>query len=156
MAEPPLKFSPLTREEKDLALNIIGVALNLLDADFPAADRAELAGLPASYHADGGEFWKLTAKGTMIGTVGLRAGADGVWELKWLCLLPGWRRLGLGKMMAQNVLAHAKTKGIKQVRVSLPGGRPALFGLFSSLGFIGGKDYESVPPEKNCPLSLTF
>lgn len=98
---------------------------------------AELTGLPAPYVPPAGCLLLARQEGAARGMVGLKPLAPGIAEAKRLYVVPEARGTGLGRRLAERVLAAAVEKGYARVR--LDAHRPSMAGaiaLYRSLGFV--------------------
>ena len=97
---------------------------------------AELAGLPGPYAAPAGCLLIARQDGAAIGVIGLKPLMPGVAEIKRLYVLPEARRAGLGRILAERVIAEARVKGYERVRLDThrPSMRAAI-ALYRALGF---------------------
>ena len=111
--------------------------------------KAELAALPGKYARPGGDILlAFAADGSPLGCVGLRPiEPGGACEMKRLYLLPAARGLGLGRAMTEAVIAAARARGYRELRLdTLPSMRAAI-GLYEQMGFERiGPYYEPTPP----------
>lgn len=109
----------------------------------------ELAGLPGKYAPPAGElFLARDAAGAPLGCVGLRPLADdGACEMKRLFLLPVARGLGLGRALTQAVVAHARTRGYRELRLDTLASMTAAQALYGDMGFERIDPYYAPTPE---------
>jgi GNAT superfamily N-acetyltransferase len=98
---------------------------------------AELAALPGKYAPPAGEL--LIARdrnGEPLGCVGLRPlSAPGGCEMKRLFLLPAARGLGLGRAMSETLIAEARRRGYRELRLDTLPTMSAAIRLSEQLGF---------------------
>jgi ribosomal protein S18 acetylase RimI-like enzyme len=121
-------------EERDLGLvrtlfreygDRLGVDLSFQDFE------DELAGLPGDYE----RVLVARVDGEPAGCVALRPLDAGVCEMKRLYVRPSYRGSGLGRALAEAVIAAARDLGYVRMRLdTLPSMGEAL-GLYRSLGF---------------------
>ena len=69
---------------------------------------AELANLPGLYAPPRGRLLLALADGNVAGCVALRPLGDSVCEMKRLFVRPAFRGQGVGRMLAEKVVAEAK------------------------------------------------
>lgn len=102
---------------------------------------AEVAALPGGYDA------VLLAReaGEVVGCVALRSLGDGACEMKRLYVRPEGRGSGAGRALAEAIVAEARGRGYRRMRLdTLPtmGGAQA---LYRSLGFVETERYNENP-----------
>ena len=95
----------------------------------------ELAGLPGDYAEPAGCLLLARRDGAPVGVVALKPLDDGSAELKRLFVLPAGRGAGLGRRLAETVIARARATGYQQVRLETLEGMAAARGLYATLGF---------------------
>jgi putative acetyltransferase len=99
--------------------------------------QAELAGLPAPYNPPAGCLLIARRESAPVGVVGLKPLALGIAEIKRLYVTPEARGSGLGRALAQRVVAEARARGYERVRLDTH--RPSMaeaIALYSSFGFV--------------------
>ena len=116
---------------------------------------AELAGLPGKYSPPGGRL--LVARdpdGNAIGCVAIRPLDSSACEMKRLFVTAQGRGRGLGRTLAQAVIAEARQCGYDEIRLdTLPTMREAI-ALYRALGFETVAPYYDGAPEGTIFLSL--
>ncbi|MDP1899496.1 MAG: GNAT family N-acetyltransferase [Rubrivivax sp.] len=105
---------------------------------------AELAGLPGEYAAPGGALVLARVDGLPAGCGALRALPEvdyaNACEMKRLYVAPAFRRFGLGRRLAQQLMDLATQAGYSCVLLDTLDEMEAARGLYTSLGF------EEIPP----------
>ena len=96
--------------------------------------------------APGGAIVVAVVDGEVVGTGALVVEGDGVYELAKMAVTPAWQGHGIGRLVAERLLAIARERGAKKVElVSQSGLAPALK-LYTSLGFrhvpVGAVSYQ--------------
>jgi putative acetyltransferase len=96
----------------------------------------ELAGLPGDYARPDGRLLLATSKWTPAGCVALHKLDQDVCEMKRLYVRPQFRGKGLGRVLAERIVADAKEIGYKRLRLDTvePEMRGAV-ALYRKLGF---------------------
>lgn len=97
----------------------------------------ELAGLPGKYAPERGGALLLARApdGAPLGCVGLRALGDGACEMKRLYVAPQARGLGLGRALAQAIVAEGRRLGYREIRLDTLPTMTEAQGLYRALGF---------------------
>ena len=107
----------------------------------------ELAELPGRYAPPGGRLMLVRVAGEAVGAVGLRPLEPGICEMKRLWVEPGFGGRGIGRALAEAVVAAARTIGYERMRLdTIPVRMPAAQHLYRSLGFA------PIPPYYHNPL----
>jgi ribosomal protein S18 acetylase RimI-like enzyme len=96
----------------------------------------ELAGLPGAYAPPDGRLFLALTDEKAAGCVALRPQDGGFCEMKRLFVRPAFRRQGVGRLLAQRVIASARECGYSEMRLdTLPFMEGALL-LYEALGFV--------------------
>jgi putative acetyltransferase len=112
----------------------------------------ELAGLPGSYAPPPGRLLLVYAAmvegaaGQPVGCAALRPLEPGVCELKRMYVLPVYRGRGLGRRLAEWLIAEARQVGYQGVRLDTIDTMKKALGLYRSLGF------REIPPYRFNPI----
>jgi putative acetyltransferase len=105
----------------------------------------ELATLPGGYAPPRGRLLLALDDNGPAGCVALRPAGDTVCEMKRLFVKPAFQGRGLGRTLAQQVIAEARALGYsRMVLDTLPFMHPALR-LYESLGFVRRSAYYQTP-----------
>lgn len=97
---------------------------------------AELAALPGRYAPPSGRLYVAECDGALAGCIALREFAPGVAEMKRLYVRDAARGRGVGRMLAERVVADAREIGYACMRLDTILERmPAANALYESLGF---------------------
>lgn len=96
----------------------------------------ELARLPGDYAQPMGRILIAFSQGGAAGCVCLRNLGGGICEMKRLYVRPQFRKSGLGRVLAQKIIAEARAIGYRIMRLDTIAGRmPEAIALYRSLGF---------------------
>jgi putative acetyltransferase len=105
--------------------------------------KKELAELPGKYARPGGALLVAWAGVMAAGCVALRPFETGVCEMKRLFVRAEFQGRGLGRRLADAVIAEAKMIGYREMRLdTLPKLKPAVT-LYESLGFVRTNPYRN-------------
>jgi putative acetyltransferase len=77
----------------------------------------ELAGLPGHYAPPDGRLLLAEYDGQLAGCVALHKWEDGICEMKRLYLRPSFRRKGLGRAIAEKIIAESRSIGYQRMRL---------------------------------------
>jgi putative acetyltransferase len=113
----------------------------------------ELAGLPGPYAPPPGRLMLAFteagegAAGEPAGCAALRPLEPGVCELKRMYIPPAFRGRGLGRLLAERLLAEARRAGYESIRLDTIDTMKEALGLYRSLGFreISPYRYNPIP-----------
>jgi ribosomal protein S18 acetylase RimI-like enzyme len=104
----------------------------------------ELASLPGEYAPPRGTI--LLATGSeFAGCVALRPLSTEICEMKRLYVRPAHRGTGLGKRLAEAILAEGRAHGYHHIRLDTVPGMESAIGLYSALGFREIAPYRANP-----------
>ncbi len=97
---------------------------------------AELASLPGAYAPPKGALWLATVDDELAGCVGFRPHRSaGACEMKRLWLRPAYRKLGLGRRLAETCIEAARAAGYRTICLDTLSFMDAARALYASLGF---------------------
>lgn len=127
-----------------------------IDLEFQGFDQ-ELARLPGDYAPPSGALLLASFEGDAAGCAGLHAWEPGVAEMKRLYLRPAFRALGIGRALAEAVIARARSLGYQSLRLDTLPTMTSAQALYLRLGFreIAAYRHSPVPGTKYFELALT-
>jgi ribosomal protein S18 acetylase RimI-like enzyme len=126
-----------------------------VDLGFQDFDR-ELRELPGDYAAPSGRLLLARVETQAAGCVGLRNLGERVCEMKRLYIRAGFRRLGLGRKLAEAIVAEGRAAGYRAMRLDTLPSMDAARALYRSLGFrpIAPYRFNPVPGTEYLELQL--
>lgn len=95
----------------------------------------ELANFPAGYNLPNGNLLLAIHENQVAGCVALRKLDDDICEMKRLYVLPQFRKLGIGKLLAEAVIAEARKLKYRRMRLDTLPSMTQAQALYKSLGF---------------------
>ena len=95
----------------------------------------ELATLPGAYAPPRGCWLLAHCDGTLAGCGALRPLADGAGELKRLYVRPAFRSFGIGRRLAEAIVAAGDARGYPAIRLDTMPSMKAARRLYRELGF---------------------
>jgi ribosomal protein S18 acetylase RimI-like enzyme len=107
----------------------------------------ELVGLPGAYGPPHGRLLLLLDGEHPAGCVACRRLDAAAAEMKRLYVRPGWRRRGLGRALAEEILVRARQVGYRTMRLETAPSMTAAAALYRSLGF------REIPPYPASPVA---
>jgi GNAT superfamily N-acetyltransferase len=105
----------------------------------------ELASLPGDYRPPHGALLVARAGGALVGCVALRRVEEDVCEMKRLFVSPAARSAGLGRRLAQAIVARARDVGYERIRLDTGPWMEEAQTLYASLGFRDIPPYTADP-----------
>lgn len=118
---------------------------------------AEVVGLPGLYAPPRGILLLAKMKGTVAGCVGLRPLEDNICEMKRLWVEPEFQGIGLGRHLAEVIVAAGRELGYQAMRLdTLPDRLQAAQHIYQSLGFQPIPDYYANPTDGVAMFELTY
>lgn len=108
----------------------------------------ELEGLPGDYALPEGRLLVATHDGAPAGCVALHGLTHEICEMKRLYVRPQFRGKGLGRILAERIIADARQIGYRQLRLdTVEPMMPAAVALYRQLGFRDIAPYRENPIE---------
>src|SRR6266849_3595104 len=106
----------------------------------------ELAGLPGDYAPPDGRLLLAEYEGQLAGCVALHKLESGICEMKRLYLRPQFRGKGLGRVLAETVVAEARAVGYRKMRLdTVEPVMPNAVAMYRRLGFVEIEAYRTNP-----------
>ncbi|MBI1206941.1 MAG: GNAT family N-acetyltransferase [Azospirillum sp.] len=105
----------------------------------------ELAGLPGRYARPQGEFLLGLADRAPVGCIALRPLEPGLCEMKRLFVRPAFRGSGLGRALTLAIIAAARGRGYRAIRLDTTESMTVARGIYGKLGFRPIAPYNASP-----------
>jgi len=105
----------------------------------------ELAGLPGAYAPPDGRLLLAIDRDRAVGCVAIRNLGEGICEMKRLYVKSTYRGQGLGRRLAEAVIAEARAIGYGRMRLDSLTSLTEAAGLYRSLGFVEISPYRYNP-----------
>jgi ribosomal protein S18 acetylase RimI-like enzyme len=152
----PLLAQAKTPEDVATAGRLIRAYADWLAVDLSYQNfEHELASLPGAYAPPRGRLLLAKVAGEAAGCVALRPLEPDICEMKRLWVEPGWGGHGLGRVLAEAIIAAARDIGYARMRLdTLPSRMPAAQHLYRSLGFTEISPYYDSPMDGVVMLEL--
>jgi GNAT superfamily N-acetyltransferase len=137
---------PATAEQWAEARRLVEEYADSLRVDLAFQDfEREIEDLPATYGPPRGAFFLAVAEDVRLGCVALRELTPDTCEMKRLYVAPAGRGRGLGRTLAEAVIAQARRLGYRRMLLdTLPFMKEAQE-LYRSLGFVPTEAYRFNP-----------
>jgi GNAT superfamily N-acetyltransferase len=121
---------------------------HLIDAYFDGlAWEAEVSGLPGDYAQPDGVLLVAVEAGISLGCVAFRRLDDETCEMKRMFVPPMARGNGVGRTLAESVIAHARKAGYRRMYLDTSVRQTEAIALYRSLGFVDVPAYHEIPEE---------
>lgn len=119
---------------------------------------AELAALPGCYARPRGEILlAVDGAGEPVGCVAMRPLSGDICEMKRMYVRPAGRGRGVGRVLAEGIIAAARERGYRAMRLDTGATMVAAAALYQSLGFrdIPAYNRDPVPGTRWMELTLS-
>jgi putative acetyltransferase len=118
----------------------------IIDSYFdPQKFDEELARLPGEFAPPQGVLLVAEEEGEIAGCVALRPLSDGTCEMKRMFVSPGFHGRGVGKLLAQAILAEGRRLGYRKMLLDTGPKQVEAQTLYRSLGFVECEPYYDLP-----------
>lgn len=105
----------------------------------------ELAELPGAYAPPKGRLYLLRIDGEVEGCIALRPCGEQDCEMKRLYVRPARRKGGVGRLLAERVIADARSIGYRRMLLDTLDSMQSAQRLYESLGFVDAEPYTHNP-----------
>ena len=149
-------IAPLQSGHAAAAKRVVQTVWREVFADYSAVARrtyedpralADLDDVDREYVAGGGIFAVVLDNGNVVGTGGIRRLDHDTGELRRMFLLDQCRGLGVGRLLGEYLLGHARRQGFARVRLRTHYSLTRSHRLYEQLGFDLIPPYEPNPPD---------
>jgi ribosomal protein S18 acetylase RimI-like enzyme len=106
---------------------------------------SELAGLPGLYVPPRGRLLLAMASSDAAGCVALRPLGPDVCEMKRLFVRSDFRRMGVGKWLAERIVGEARLIGYRTIKLDTLPSMQVAIRLYKALGFVRCAAYYQTP-----------
>jgi putative acetyltransferase len=124
-----------------------------VNLDFQNFDQ-ELLHFESEYAPPTGTFLLARQSDEFVACGAFRRFSDSDCEMKRLYVRPGGRKLGIGRQLAQALIAEAKTLGYRRMLLDTLPTMQSAQALYQSLGFVPTEPYRFNPIEGSVYLKL--
>jgi GNAT superfamily N-acetyltransferase len=139
-------IEPTSHESWQQGRALVQEYAGALNVDLSFQDFAhEIDHLTDEYSPPGGAFLLAEENGEYFGCVGLRRLADGVGEIKRLYVRPVARGRGVGRLLADGVVAAARSRGYRRLVLDTLSFMREAQALYVSMGFVPTTAYRFNP-----------
>lgn len=122
--------------------------IELIDSYFDAAAyERSLAKLPGYFGPPEGSLVVAYVDGPAAGCVAMRPLGDGVCEMKRMYIADDFRGQGLGRVLADRIIADARAAGYRAMRLETSVRQPDAIRLYERSGFVRIEPYNLMPQE---------
>jgi ribosomal protein S18 acetylase RimI-like enzyme len=114
----------------------------------------ELALLPGKYALPSGRLYIAVFNGNLAGCIALRAIDKERCEMKRLYVRAQFRKLGIGRALAEKIIDDAKNIGYSCMLLDTSASLRDVISFYRTLGFIDVDPYYNNPPDNSVYLGL--
>ena len=116
----------------------------------------ELANLPGKYAEPLGRLYIATYDGNLAGCIAIRAIDEESCEMKRMFVREAFRRLGIGRALAEQVIRDAKSIGYARIILDTASTMREAISLYRKLGFVDIEPYYNNPNDGIVYLGLAL
>ena len=123
-------------DQEQVEMLVFGVLREFGLEPSPESTDADLKDIEGKYLATGGMFEVVEqTDGLIVGSVGIYPIDEGLCELRKMYLAPEVRGRGLGKLLLERALSHARNAGFRAVMLETASVLKGAVSLYTSYGF---------------------